>query len=152
MAASAIPPIWLGLIGTGLAVEKLHRPALRRPADRYVVTAFTDRSAEQGGRLADYSGAGPARAAADRAALLARDVDAVLISVPIPQLYEVGARRAHGWQGRALPEADRRRAAVLALDPVPGAGPVPLWRPRGSTGLCDGLPGQRISSSAFFAA
>ena len=35
---------------------------------------------------------------------------------------------------------------------VPGAGPVPLWRPRGSTGLFDGLPGQRISSSASFVA
>jgi predicted dehydrogenase len=51
---------------------------------------------------------------------------------------------------RALDSAER--AAALALDPVPGAGPVPLWRPRGSTGLFDGLPGQRISSSASFAA
>ena len=51
---------------------------------------------------------------------------------------------------RAFDSAER--AAVLALDPVPGAGPVPLWRPRGSTGLFDGLPGQRISSSASFAA
>ena len=102
MAAPAIPPIRLGPIGTGLAVEKLHRPALRRLADRYVVTAFTDRSAEQSRRFADYSGAGPARAAADRAALLARnDVDAVLISVPIPLLVRGGARRAHGRQGRA---------------------------------------------------
>lgn len=90
MAAPAIPPIRLGLIGTGLAVEKLHWPALRGLADRYVVTAFTDSSAEQSRRFADYSGIGPARAAADRAALLARDdVDAVLISVPIPHLYEV---------------------------------------------------------------
>jgi predicted dehydrogenase len=47
MAANTIPPIRLGLIGTGLAVEKLHRPALRGLADRYVVTAFTDRSGEQ---------------------------------------------------------------------------------------------------------
>ncbi|MCS7477072.1 Gfo/Idh/MocA family protein [Umezawaea endophytica] len=90
MAAPAIPPIRLGLIGTGLAVEKLHWPALRGLADRYAVTAFTDRSAEQSRRFADYSGADPAGAAADRAALLARDdVDAVLISVPIPDLYEV---------------------------------------------------------------
>ncbi|OXM64689.1 Gfo/Idh/MocA family protein [Amycolatopsis vastitatis] len=90
MAAPAIPPIRLGLIGTGLAVEKLHWPALRGLADRYVVTAFTDASAEQCGRFAGYSGVDPAKAAADRAALLAReDVDAVLISVPIPHLYEV---------------------------------------------------------------
>lgn len=90
MAAPPIPPIRLGLIGTGLAVEKLHWPALRTLADRYEVTAFTDSSAAQSRRFADYSGVGPARAAADRAALLARDdVDAVLISVPIPHLYEV---------------------------------------------------------------
>ncbi|MEV6825323.1 Gfo/Idh/MocA family oxidoreductase [Amycolatopsis sp. NPDC051102] len=90
MAASAHPPIRLGLIGTGLAVEKLHWPALRGLTDRYEVTAFTDSSAEQRGRFAGYSGTDPARAVADRATLLARDdVDAVLISVPIPHLYEV---------------------------------------------------------------
>jgi len=90
MAAPAIPPIRLGLIGTGLAVEKLHWPALRGLADRYVVTAFTDSSAGQRERFAGYSGVEPARATADRAALLARDdVDAVLVSVPIPHLYEV---------------------------------------------------------------
>ncbi|WIY01947.1 Gfo/Idh/MocA family oxidoreductase [Amycolatopsis mongoliensis] len=90
MAAPAIPPIRLGLIGTGLAVEKLHWPALRGLADRYVVTAFTDSSAEQRTRFAGYSGVDPALATADRGALLARDdVDAVLISVPIPHLYEV---------------------------------------------------------------
>jgi predicted dehydrogenase len=90
MAAPAIPPIRLGLIGTGLAVEKLHWPALRGLADRYAVTAFTDSSAEQRERFAGYSGTDPARAVADRAALLSRDdVDAVLISVPIPHLYEV---------------------------------------------------------------
>lgn len=90
MAAPGIPPIRLGLIGTGLAVEKLHWPALRGLADRYAVTAFTDVSAEQSRRFAEYSGIDPARAAASRAALLARDdVDAVLVSVPIPNLYEV---------------------------------------------------------------
>jgi predicted dehydrogenase len=90
MAAPGIPPIRLGLIGTGLAVEKLHWPALRGLADRYTVTAFTDASAEQARRFAEYSGTDPALAVAGRAALLARDdVDAVLVSVPIPNLYEV---------------------------------------------------------------
>ncbi|MEU0796834.1 Gfo/Idh/MocA family oxidoreductase [Amycolatopsis sp. NPDC005961] len=90
MAASAIPPIRLGLIGTGLAVEKLHWPALRTLADRFTVTAFTDSADEQSTRFAAYSGTDPALAVADRTALLARDdVDAVLISVPIPHLYEV---------------------------------------------------------------
>jgi len=47
---------------------------------------------------------------------------------------------------RALDSA--QRAAELALDPCP----IPLRRPRGSTGLFDGLPGLRIRSSASFAA
>ena len=90
MGAPGIPPIRLGLIGTGLAIEKLHWPALRGLTDRYVVTAFTDSSAEQSRRFAAYSGTDPALATPDRAALLARDdVDAVLVSVPIPHLYEV---------------------------------------------------------------
>jgi predicted dehydrogenase len=83
-------PIRLGLIGTGLAVEKLHWPALRRMPDRFVVTAFVDRSIEQAERFAAYSGVDVARSGTDHRALLAReDVDAVLISVPIPYLYEI---------------------------------------------------------------
>ena len=83
-------PIRLGLIGTGLAVEQLHWPALRRMPDRYVVTAFADRSAEQGGRFAALSGLDPTRGTTDHHELLARDdVDAVLISVPIPLLYGI---------------------------------------------------------------
>lgn len=81
-------PIRLGLIGTGLAVEQLHWPALRRMPDRYVVTAFADRSAEQAARFAAYSGVDRSRYHADHRDLLAGDdVDAVLVSVPIPVLY-----------------------------------------------------------------
>lgn len=212
MAAPPIPPIRLGLIGTGLAVEKLHWPASRGLTDRYVVTAFTDSAAEQSGRFADYSGVDPARATAfltlaaghpDRhiaqIRLLCGDIARVhgavrtansTIDAPsdptldlvftggaignhtasypeIPVPPEPNDVRLYGTEGvltgrvaqsvanamvvqRALDSAER--AAELALDPVPGAGPVPLWRPRGSTGLFDGLPGQRISSSASFAA
>jgi hypothetical protein len=63
----------------------------------------------------------------------------------------------HGTEGLfAVSESDCRatcggseeRAAVL----VPGVGPVPLRRFRGSTGLLEGLPGQRINQSAYSAA
>ena len=90
MAAGDTRPIRLGLIGTGLAVEKLHWPALRRLTDRYRVTAFADRSAAQGARFAARSGVDMAGFTTDHHELLARDdVDAVLISVPIPFLYEI---------------------------------------------------------------
>jgi predicted dehydrogenase len=90
LGASEEGPIRLGLIGTGLAVEKLHWPALRWLADRYVVTAFADHSAAQGERFSSYSGVDMAGFTTDHHRLLARDdVDAVLISVPIPSLYEM---------------------------------------------------------------
>jgi len=90
LGASEAGPIRLGLIGTGLAVEKLHWPALRRLPDRFVITAFADRSTAQGERFSSYSGADMAVFTPDYHRLLVRDdVDAVLISVPIPSLYEV---------------------------------------------------------------
>lgn len=90
MAAVGEAPIRLGLIGTGLAVEKLHWPALRRMPDRFVVTAYADRSPEQAARFASYSGVEAASLHEDHRDLLARDdVDAVLVSVPIPLLYGI---------------------------------------------------------------
>lgn len=90
MAETPVPPIRLGLIGTGLAVEKLHWPALRRLTDRFEVTAFADRSPETGARFAAYSGVDPSVGGTDHRRLLARDdVEAVLVSVPIPDLYPV---------------------------------------------------------------
>ncbi|MGP4014460.1 Gfo/Idh/MocA family protein [Saccharopolyspora sp. 5N708] len=83
-------PIRLGLIGTGLAVAQLHWQALRALTDRFVVTAFADRSVSQGEHFSSYSGVDMADFTADYHELLARDdVEAVLISVPIPDLYQV---------------------------------------------------------------
>lgn len=83
-------PIRLGIIGTGLAVEKLHWPALRRLTDRFVVTAFCNRSQPAAERFSGYSGVGMDAYTADYRELLRRaDVDAVLISLPIPLNYPV---------------------------------------------------------------
>jgi predicted dehydrogenase len=78
-------PIRLGIIGTGLAVEKLHWPALKRMTDRYQITAFADIDRAHAQHFADYSGASMDAFTTGYHELLARDdVDAVLISLPIP--------------------------------------------------------------------
>lgn len=77
--------IRLGIIGTGLAVEKLHWPALRRQTDAFRVTAFSNRSRAKAEHFAAYSGTPMSAFVPDWEDLLARDdVDAVLISLPIP--------------------------------------------------------------------
>ena len=76
--------IRLGIIGTGLAVEKLHWPALRQLTAQFRVTAFNNRSRANAERFADYSGTPMTAFVAEYRDLLDRDdVDAVLISLPI---------------------------------------------------------------------
>ncbi len=83
-------PIRLGVIGTGLAVEKLHWPALKRMPDRFRVAAFCDLERPTAEHFAGYSGAAMDDYTADYHDLLRReDVDAVLISLPIPLNYAV---------------------------------------------------------------
>jgi predicted dehydrogenase len=82
--------IRLGIIGTGLAVEQLHWPALRKMTDMFRVTAFCDIDRSHAEHFASYSGASMDDFTADYHELLARDdVDAVLISLPIPLNYPV---------------------------------------------------------------
>jgi predicted dehydrogenase len=77
--------IRLGVIGTGLALERLHWPALKRLTDRYEIVAFADTRREVAERFAAYSGAAMANYVADYPDQLRRDdVEAVLILVPIP--------------------------------------------------------------------
>jgi predicted dehydrogenase len=78
-------PIRLGIIGTGLAVEQLHWPALKRMTDRFQVVAFCDVERSHAEHFASYSGTAMDGFTPDLRELLRRaDVDAVLISLPIP--------------------------------------------------------------------
>lgn len=80
----------LGIIGTGLAVEKLHWPALQALGDKYRVTAFCDVDRNHAEHFAEYAGADMNQFTRDYHELLSRDdVDAVLISLPIPLAAQV---------------------------------------------------------------
>ncbi len=80
--------IRLGLIGTGLAIEKLHWPALRQMPGHFRVVAFSDYSSAAAQSFAQRSGTSLDDYHPSYHDLLARDdVDAVLIALPIPALY-----------------------------------------------------------------
>jgi predicted dehydrogenase len=75
-------PINLGIIGAGLAVKKLHLPALQRLGDRYTVSAVADIDPGRAREVAALVGA--ERTFTDYRDLLALDgVEAVLLSLPI---------------------------------------------------------------------
>lgn len=78
----------LGIIGTGLAIKKLHWPALRQMSDRYEIVAFANDSAAGAEWFAEAANLGMDRYFADYHELLRRDdVEAVLIALPIPLLF-----------------------------------------------------------------
>jgi predicted dehydrogenase len=87
--ATPTAPLRLGIVGTGLALQQLHWPALRQLTDRVSVVAFADTASEAAGRFAATAGLGMDAYHPDYRDLLARaDVDAVLILLPIPLLYD----------------------------------------------------------------
>jgi predicted dehydrogenase len=78
----------LGVIGTGLAVERLHWPALRQMPERFAITAFANHTRPKAEAFARLAGLDMQDYHAHYADLLRRaDVDAVLIALPIPLLY-----------------------------------------------------------------
>ena len=82
--------IRLGIVGTGLAVKKLHWPALVRMADRFVVAAFANRTRATAEEFAALAGLPMDNYVSDYHALLRRDdIEAVLVCVPIPQLLSI---------------------------------------------------------------
>lgn len=83
-------PTRLGLIGTGLAVEKLHWPSLARLQSAFRVVAFCDRNRVAAEHFSSYSGVPMSAYTPDHQQLLRReDVEAVLVALPIAMLYTV---------------------------------------------------------------
>jgi predicted dehydrogenase len=82
--------IKLGLLGAGLAWERLHRPALARLADKYEVVAVCDRNIAKARSQATALGLPQDRAFYEAERLLAEtDLDAVDLMVPIGENYEL---------------------------------------------------------------
>jgi predicted dehydrogenase len=83
-------PIRLGIIGTGLAVRKLHWPALVRLPDRFTVAAFANRTRATAEEFSALAQLPMDRYTPDYQTLLRQDdVEAVLVCVPIPQLLSI---------------------------------------------------------------
>lgn len=90
MASPDQPPrrVRLGVIGAGLALKRLHWPALQRLADRFAVAAIANTPREGAAWLADAAGLALDCCDANYDDLLRRDdIEAVLIALPIPLLY-----------------------------------------------------------------
>src|SRR5579884_1347586 len=82
--------IRLGVIGTGMVVKRLHWPALRQMPGRFEIVAFADSTRAPAEEFAALAGLAMGNYHPDYHDLLRRDdVEAVLIAVPIPSLYEV---------------------------------------------------------------
>lgn len=83
-------PVRLGIIGTGLALELLHWPALRQMTDRFRVVAFANDTREPAEKFAAEAGLSMDGYTPDYHELLGRDdVEAVAVLLPIPLLYPV---------------------------------------------------------------
>ncbi|MDR1538804.1 MAG: Gfo/Idh/MocA family oxidoreductase [Clostridiales bacterium] len=80
----------IGIIGAGMAWEKLHHPAFQRLADQFSIEAICDKNMEKARNAAHMAGLGPERAYDSYQIMLnSVEVDAVDILVPIEETYEV---------------------------------------------------------------
>lgn len=87
--------IRLGVIGTGLAWERLHYPALEELKDKYEIAALANRTKADAEKFAGKIGLDQKNVYGDYHELLKRtDLDAIDILVPIGQNYKVSADAA----------------------------------------------------------
>lgn len=110
----------IAVIGTGLAWERLHFPAMRQMADQYEIAAMSDVNAPRMKKNAKLAGVPEDCLYTDYRQMLQRDdIDAVDVLVPIASNFEVG--KAVIESGRHLiaekPFADtpERAEALIAL-------------------------------------
>lgn len=84
--------IKLGIIGLGLAWERLHAPALARLKDRYEIVAVCDSDGNKARSVAQFLGLPPDSGYDDYNKMLGRvDIDAVESLVPISGNFETAA-------------------------------------------------------------
>jgi len=82
--------IRLGVIGTGMAWERLHRPALEQLREQYKIVAMCDADIEKVRAAAVPWGLDPERFYDDHREMLRREeIDAVDVLVPIAENYDV---------------------------------------------------------------
>jgi len=101
----------VGIIGTGLAVERLHLPALQKLKDRFTLSACASRSADKARAFAERAGI-PAFETDAEALLHRDDVDIVLLCLPI----ELNAEWAMKALAAGKPAMSEKPIAATRLD------------------------------------
>ena len=82
--------IRLGIIGTGMAWDRLHLPALQQLQDKYEIVAMCDADIEKARAAAQQLGLAEDCIYSDHRIMLRReDIDAVDVLVPIPENFDV---------------------------------------------------------------
>lgn len=88
--------IRIGLIGTGMAWEKLHRPAYDRLKDKFEITAICEKNKEKAENVAQTLGIPSENIYGDYNEMLrSASIDAVDIMVPIANNFEIAKAAIH---------------------------------------------------------
>ncbi|MCL2357559.1 MAG: Gfo/Idh/MocA family oxidoreductase [Defluviitaleaceae bacterium] len=124
----------LGVVGLGLAWERLHAPALAKLRDKFEITAVCDNDLPKARDVVQFLGHSPDNAYSDLGKMLARkDIEAILSLVPISENFETAEKIMYSGKHlltekpfAASPEAARRlikirdktRAKVMVAENV----------------------------------